>query len=264
MSGPIERAKALSGGRGPDEHNRQTRELSQQTRELSTMNELVLIADDETEITAILEAYLAREGLRTVCAADGRIALDQHAILKPDIVLLDVNMPNVDGWETLAELRRRGDTPVIMITALDEDMERLQGLRLGADDYVVKPFNPAEIVARVKAVLRRSNARADSPVLRVGRLEIDLESFLAKVRDGDGTTPLPLTLTEFRLLAHMARSPSRAFSRSELVDACLPGGDALERTVDSHMSNLRRKLDEAGATGLMSVVRGVGYRLATP
>ncbi|OAI28065.1 DNA-binding response regulator [Methylosinus sp. R-45379] len=228
------------------------------------MNELVLIADDEPEITAILDAYLAREGLRTVSAADGRIALDQHAILKPDIVLLDVNMPNVDGWETLAELRRRGDTPVIMITALDEDIERLQGLRLGADDYVVKPFNPAEIVARVKAVLRRTNARADSSVLRIGKLEIDLEGFLAKVRDGNATAPLPLTLTEFRLLAHMAKSPSRAFSRSELVDACLPGGDALERTVDSHMSNLRRKLDEAGATGLMNVVRGVGYRLAAP
>jgi two-component system response regulator AdeR len=151
-----------------------------------------------------------------------------------------------------------------MITALDEDIERLQGLRLGADDYVVKPFNPAEIVARVKAVLRRTNARGDSPVLRIGKLEIDLESFLAKVRDGDATTPLSLTLTEFRLLAHMAKSPSRAFSRSELVDACLPGGDALERTVDSHMSNLRRKLDEAGATGLMNVVRGVGYRMATP
>ncbi|WP_161914796.1 response regulator [Methylosinus sp. C49] len=228
------------------------------------MNELVLIADDEPEITAILEAYLAREGLRTVSAADGRIALDQHAILKPDIVLLDVNMPNVDGWETLAELRRRGDTPVIMITALDEDIERLQGLRLGADDYVVKPFNPAEIVARVKAVLRRTNARGDSPVLRIGKLEIDIESFLAKVRDGEAAASLPLTLTEFRLLAHMAKSPSRAFSRGELVDACLPGGDALERTVDSHMSNLRRKLDEAGASGLMNVVRGVGYRLAAP
>lgn len=228
------------------------------------MNELVLIADDEPEITAILEAYLAREGFRTVSAADGRIALDQHAILKPDLVLLDVNMPNVDGWEMLTELRRRGETPVIVITALDEDIERLQGLRLGADDYVVKPFNPAEIVARAKAVLRRTNARADSPVLRIGKLEIDLEAYLVTLRCGDTATSLTLTLTEFRLLAHMAKSPSRTFSRGELVDACLPGADALERTVDSHVSNLRRKLDGAGATGLMHVVRGVGYRLAAP
>lgn len=226
------------------------------------MNELILVAEDEPEIVTILEAYLAREGFRTVSAADGQVALDQHAILKPDLVLLDVNMPKVDGWEVLTELRRRGDTAVIMVTALDEDIDRLQGLRLGADDYVIKPFNPAEVVARTKAVLRRSSASGNSVVVRIGKLEIDLESYLAKVLNDDAATPLSLTLTEFRLLAHMAKFPMRAFSRGELVDACLPGGDALERTVDSHMSNLRRKLDEAGASGMMSVVRGIGYRLA--
>ncbi len=227
------------------------------------MNELVLVAEDEPDIAKILEAYLVREGFRTVGAADGQIALDQHAILKPDLVLLDVKMPKVDGWDVLSELRRRGATPVIMITALDQDIDRLQGLRLGADDYVVKPFNPAEVVARTKAVLRRSNLSVSKATLRVGKVEIDLESHSVKVRNDNVAGPVQLTLTEFRLLAHMAKSPTRAFSRSELVDACLPGGDALERTVDSHISNLRRKLDEAGASGMMSVVRGVGYRLAT-
>jgi two-component system response regulator AdeR len=227
------------------------------------MNQLIFVAEDEPDIAKILEAYLVREGFRTVGAADGQIALDQHAILKPDLVLLDVKMPKVDGWDVLSELRRRGATPVIMITALDQDIDRLQGLRLGADDYVVKPFNPAEVVARTKAVLRRSNLSLSKATLRVGKVDIDLESHSVKVRNHNVAVPLQLTLTEFRLLAHMAKSPTRVFSRSELVDACLPGGDALERTVDSHISNLRRKLDEAGASGMMSVVRGVGYRLAT-
>lgn len=227
------------------------------------MNELILIAEDEPDIAGILDAYLVREGCRTVTAGDGQTALDQHAILKPDLVLLDVKMPKLDGWEVLAELRRRGETPVIMITALDQDLDRLQGLRLGADDYVVKPFNPAEVVARAKAVLRRSGQIVNRAILRIGKLEIDLESHLAKVH-GDGKPALlQLTLTEFRLLAHMAKAPIRAFSRGELIDACLPAGDALERTVDSHVSNLRRKLDEAGAPGMMTMVRGIGYRLTT-
>ncbi|MBS0247826.1 MAG: response regulator transcription factor [Proteobacteria bacterium] len=227
------------------------------------MNELILVAEDEPEIAKILDAYLVREGFRTVSAADGQIALDQHSILRPDLVLLDIKLPRVDGWEVLSELRRRGETPVIMITALDQDIDRLQGLRLGADDYVVKPFNPAEVVARAKAVLRRSSRAGNRSILRIGKVEVDLDSHLAKVLMEDGSIPLQLTLTEFRLLAHMAKAPMRAFGRSELIDACLPGGDALERTVDSHISNLRRKLDNAGATGMMSVVRGIGYRLAS-
>lgn len=226
------------------------------------MNALILIAEDELEIVQILDAYLTREGMRTVRAADGRTVLDLHASLKPDLVLLDVKMPRLDGWEVLSELRRRGETPVVMVTALDQDIDRLQGLRLGADDYVVKPFNPVEVVARVKAVLRRTERSASNGVLRIDRLELDLDAYLARVLIGDVPVPLHLTLTEFRLLAHMAKSPTRAFSRSELVDACLPGGDALERTVDSHISNLRRKLAEAGLSGMMSVVRGIGYRLA--
>ncbi|ALV26251.1 MULTISPECIES: response regulator [Pannonibacter] len=226
------------------------------------MTALVLIAEDDDEISAILDAYLVREGFRTVQARDGRTALDLHLALKPDLVLLDVTMPRLDGWEVLAELRRRGTTPAIMITALDKDIDRLQGLRIGADDYVVKPFNPIEVVARAKAVLRRSGVASAAGVLRAGNLAIDLDAYEVSFDDGAGPVRLSLTLTEFRILAHMARSPARVFTRSELVDACLPGSDALDRTVDSHLSKLRKKLEQAGATGLLPGVRGIGYRLS--
>lgn len=224
-------------------------------------NPLVLIAEDEAEIADVIAAYLEREGMRTVRAADGRTALDHHLLLKPDLIMLDVLMPALDGWQVLAEVRRRGNTPVIMLTALDQDLNKLQGLRTGADDYVVKPFNPVEVAARVRAVLRRA---ADRPgqMLRIGPLEIDLESHLATVLTDNGPVRPTLTLTEFRLLVHMANAPMRVFSRGDLIDACLAGGDALERTVDSHLSKLRRKLEEAGALGLVNNVRGVGYRLA--
>lgn len=226
------------------------------------MNSLVLIAEDEPEIAEIIVAYLEREGFRCVCALDGRTALELHLALRPDIVLLDVTMPGIDGWSVLSELRRRGDTPVIMVTALDQDIDKLQALRIGADDYVVKPFNPVEVVARARAVLRRSGGPGSGSVIRVGRVEVDIESHLASVTDGQSCRQLALTLTEFRILAHMARAPMRVFTRGEIVDACLPGAEALDRTVDSHLSKLRRKLEGAGASGMLSGVRGVGYRLA--
>ncbi|WP_416067169.1 response regulator [Rhizobium sp. ZK1] len=226
------------------------------------MNALAIIAEDDSEIVDILDAYMTREGFRTVRAADGKTAIDLHLALKPDLMLVDVTMPRLDGWEVLAEIRRRGDTPVIMITALDKDIDRLQGLRIGADDYIVKPFNPIEVVARAKAVLRRAGLGNAAGVLRVSRLTIDLDSYQARVEANGENKAVPLTLTEFRLLAHMARAPMKVFARGELVDACLPGGDALDRTVDSHVSNLRRKLELAGAPGMLSGVRGVGYRLA--
>ena len=224
-------------------------------------NALVLVVEDETEIAEIVTAYLEREGFRCVHGGDGKSALELHKALKPDMVLLDVGLPRGDGWEVLAELRRRGDTPVIMITALDKDIDKLQALRIGADDYVVKPFNPVEVVARVRAVLRRATSRSSRGIVRVGRLRLDQESHLASVARGDGLVHLNLTLTEYRLLIHMAAAPMRVFSRGELVDACLRGGDALDRTVDSHISKLRRKLAEAGIDDMPSGVRGVGYRL---
>ncbi|WP_423600003.1 response regulator [Roseateles sp. MS654] len=224
---------------------------------------LVLLAEDEPEIADILEAYLGREGFRTVRASDGRRALESHLSLRPDLVLLDVQMPLLDGWRVLSCIRERGDTPVIMLTALDQDVDKLTGLRIGADDYVVKPFNPAEVVARVHAVLRRAGkaSRKAGQILRSAPFEIDLENHVASVTIGDEPQTLNLTLTEFKLLSEMARFPKRAYSRAELLVSCLPEGDALERTVDSHVSKLRKKLEDLGIEGVPASVRGVGYRL---
>jgi two-component system response regulator AdeR len=226
-------------------------------------NALVLLVEDEPEIVDILETYFGREGFRTVSANDGPTGLAHHLRLRPDIIILDVKMPGQDGYEVLAALRRRGDTPVIMVTALAEDLDKLQALRIGADDYVVKPFNPLEVVARAKAVLRRTRGRDAGTAIRVGPLTIDPNAYMASVETVRGEISLELTRTEFRLLTHMAGSPNRVFERGELVDACLPEGEALERTVDSHVSNLRRKLASAGADGLVTGVRGVGYKLVS-
>ena len=228
------------------------------------LSPLVLIAEDEPQIARILAGYLERDGYRTAFALDGRQALAQHLSLSPDLLLLDVQMPLCDGWEVLAQVRRRGDTPVIMLTARDQDADKLAALRVGADDYIVKPFNPAEVVARVAAVLRRSRLRpaAVPPArLRCGPIEIDQESYAASVLHDGMTSPLNLTLTEFRLLAHLARTPRRVCSRLELLEACLPEGNTLERTVDSHVSKLRKKLEEAGVANMPASLRGVGYRL---
>jgi two-component system response regulator AdeR len=227
-------------------------------------NALILIIEDEPEIAEIIETYFAREGFRVISAGDGPTGLAHHLRLRPDLVVLDIKLPGVDGYEVLAAIRRRGDTPVIMVTALAEDLDKLQALRIGADDYVVKPFNPLEVVARAKAVLRRTMGRAPEQVLRVGPLSVDSQAYRATVDSGAGPVTLDLTPTEFRILAHVAASPGRAFERTELVDACLPEGEALDRTVDSHVSNLRRKLMAAGADGMLNGVRGVGYRLDVP
>ena len=226
-------------------------------------NALICVVEDDPDIAHILTTYLERERLRVVCAADGETALLQHRSLKPDLLLLDVNIPKQDGFSVLAEVRRRGDTPVIFTTAMAEDIDRLTGLRMGADDYVVKPFNPAEVVARVKAVLRRTRGAVRAGVLRHGSIEADLSAHLARVLDPEaGAAPLSLTLSEFRILVQFLNTPMRVLSRGEILDACLPDSEALERTVDSHVSNLRRKLEAAGAVGFIVNVRGVGYRLA--
>lgn len=224
---------------------------------------LILIAEDEPEIADILRAYLAHGDFRTAHAADGAQALELHQTLKPDLVLLDVQMPRHDGWQVLSEIRRRGDTPVIMLTALDQDLDKLIGLRMGADDYVVKPFNAAEVVARVQAVLRRTvqARRSDAHLLQAGPFRVDLESREISIQV-EGASHVPeLTVTEFNLLASLVRSPRRIFSRAELLLDCLPEGHTLERTVDSHISKLRKKLESLGVQGMPVGVRSLGYRL---
>lgn len=227
------------------------------------MSSLILIADDAAEGVEILDAALRRDGFRTVVAADGQQAADLHASLKPDLALLSVRLPVRDGWDVLGELRRRGETPVIMVGDWDEAADKLQALRIGADDYIAKPFKPAEVTACIQTILRRSGGGRAAKTLRVGPLEVQLENYLAAILTPSGKRRLDLTLTEFRILAHMARTPLRVFSRSEIMQACFPNQAVLERTIDSHVSHLRRKLDAADAAGLLTNVRGVGYRLET-
>lgn len=220
---------------------------------------LVLVVEDEPQIAEVLEGYLKREGFRTDWAADGHQALALHRNNRPDLILLDIQIPGLDGFEVLRKIRETSQTPIIFVTALSEDLDKLLGLRLGADDYVVKPFSPLEVVARVTAVLRRvaQISQAPASVLHMGNLEIDTVGFFVRV----GDTRLDLTLTEYRLIEHLARYPNRTFSRNELIEACLPESDALERVVDAHIGNLRKKIEAAGGKGLLETVRGLGYRL---
>lgn len=223
---------------------------------------VILIVEDDIEIAEILTAYLQKAGYTVSHAENGALALELYATSSPDLIILDVRMPVMDGWQVLAEVRRRGNTPVIMLTASDDDVDKLSALRIGADDYVVKPFNPAEVVARVQAVLRRTQVvtRAND-IFSTQTLSINLQQHSVIVKP-HGTDIAPrLTTTEFRLITQFVREPSRVFSRDELLELCFPESDTLPRTVDSHISKLRRKLDDAGASGLLQNVRGFGYRL---
>ncbi|CAE6791000.1 two-component system regulatory protein [Xanthomonas arboricola pv. fragariae] len=222
----------------------------------------VLLVEDDADSASILDAYLRRDGFDVAIAGDGERAIHLHRQWAPDLVLLDVMLPGLSGIEVLSAIRRASDTPVIMVTAIGDEPEKLGALRYGADDYVVKPYSPKEVVARVHAVLRRSVAvRAPGEPLRHGRLSVDLAAVVATVqRETGDSVALDLTPTEFNLLALLLKTPFKAFTRSELLDACLPDSDALERVVDSHIHNLRRKLEVHGITGVLVTVRAVGYR----
>lgn len=222
---------------------------------------LVLIVEDEHDIASVVSRYFERESFRTVVASEGDTALQHLQMLKPDIVVLDVKLPKRDGFEILGAIRQRCDTPVIMATALKDDLDKLSAFRMGVDDYVAKPYNPMELVARAKSILKRGKSTAGN-ILRYGVLEVDLDSHSACVVGGEGNARLDLTLTEFRLLSVLMGSPTRAFSRAHLLDTCFADSNAVERTVDSHVSNLRRKLLSVGVEDYCTTVRGVGYRLA--
>jgi DNA-binding response OmpR family regulator len=222
-------------------------------------DKLILIVEDDADSASVLEAYLLRDGFTVMLAEDGRQGLDLFQRERPDLVLLDMMLPRLGGTEVLAQIRRAGDTPVIMVTAIGDEPEKLGALRYGADDYVVKPYNPKEVVARVHAVLRRCHqAPRDDRWLRHGALTVDLESFSATVE----ARLLELTPTEFGLLATLMRTPHKAFTREELLERCLPESEALARVVDTHLHNLRRKLEAAGLPGVPVTVRAIGYRFS--
>ncbi|HLR46854.1 MAG TPA: response regulator transcription factor [Deinococcales bacterium] len=220
---------------------------------------LILVVEDEREIADILEKFLRQRGFDTEWARDGEEALALFRQVRPDLVLLDLLLPRRDGLEVMKEIRRAENTPVIMLTARSEEIDKVLGLELGADDYITKPFRPLEVVARINAVLRRSRAGRDEVdlPLRAGGIEVDEVRALALVRG----ERLQLTTTEFRLLQQFVAQPGRVFSRQQLLEAAMPESDALERVVDVHIGNLRRKLAAAGLPDVITTVRGMGFRL---
>ncbi|MGY2237076.1 response regulator transcription factor [Pseudomonas gingeri] len=225
-------------------------------------NKRILIVEDDADGASILEAYLKKDGFEVFLAEDGAKGLMLFRQLSPSLVLLDMMLPKMSGAELLSEIRRVGDTPVIMVTAIGDEPEKIGALRYGADDYVVKPCNPREVVARVYAVLRRyygsSNARS---LIECDGVWVDSDSIIAGVRStNNDSTTLDLTRSEFLLLSALVRTPNKAFTREELLEICMPESDALSRVVDAHVHNLRKKLESAGVVDALVTVRSVGYR----
>jgi two-component system, OmpR family, response regulator AdeR len=220
---------------------------------------LILVVEDEPQIAEMIVQYLKRGGFRTEHASDGLEALKSHRTLRPNLVLLDVQLPGIDGIEVLKRIRAEANTAIIMLTARHEDLDKLEALTLGADDYIVKPFSPIEMVARVKAVLRRTtlSAAPSAGPIRIGPLEIDARETLVKLHG----QRLSLTPSEYNIIEHLANHPNSTVARAELLEVIVSDSEVHERIIDAHMSNLRRKFIVAGAAEMIETVRGVGYRL---
>lgn len=224
----------------------------------------ILIVDDEPKIIQIARDYLEHAGLNVVTASDGKTALAVWRAAKPDLIVLDLGLPNMDGLDVTRTIRRErglqdGNTPIIMLTARSEESDKLVGLELGADDYIVKPFSPKELVARVRAVLRRmENTSNGGEVIRAGNVTLDLPRMRVTI---DGRA-IEVTPTEFHLLAALARQPGRIFTRAQLLDAVRGVAfESYERAIDAHVKNLRRKIEpDPRAPRYVLTVYGMGYK----
>lgn len=229
------------------------------------MPRTILIADDDPHIRQLLAFALAKAGLETCEADDGEATLAQVTAHAPDLVVLDINMPRMDGLEVCRRLRATGEIPILFLSSRDDEIDRVLGIELGADDYVVKPFSPREVVARVMAILRRTAARPPAmedgaQPIRHGLLVLDVEGWRAEWAGGE----IPLTVTEFALLRTLATMPAKVFSRDAIIDRLHgPGFAITDRTIDSHVRNLRAKFARAGAHDLIETRAGIGYRLGT-
>jgi DNA-binding response OmpR family regulator len=223
----------------------------------------VLVVDDEPRIVQLARDYLEHAGFAVLAASDGRAALQIARSRHPDLVVLDLGLPGLDGLDVTRALRADGNLPIVMLTARDDELDKLLGLELGADDYLTKPFSPRELVARVRAVLRRAE-RAAEPADRIvaGELVLDVPRLQGSVAGRS----IELTPSEFAILATMARQPGRVFTRSQLLDAVR--GDAFEsyeRAIDAHVKNIRRKIEpDPRQPRYLLTVYGVGYRVAEP
>lgn len=226
------------------------------------VSDVVLIVDDDPDIRNLVQASLELEGFEAVSVADGATALKRFDAVDPDLVILDVLMPGMSGTELCRELRQRSSVPILFLSGRSEDIDRIIGLELGADDYMSKPFNPRELVARVRAILRRTSPAAPAPsgtdgVMRHGRLRINLERFEAFF----GEESVELTKTEFMLLRTLMRRPGKVYSRDELISGAYEDQiHVSDRTIDSHIRRLRNKLHDVGADPI-ETVRGIGYKL---
>jgi DNA-binding response OmpR family regulator len=224
----------------------------------------ILVVDDEPRIVQLVRDYLEHGGFTVLVASDGQAALRTARTGRPDLVVLDLGLPGLDGLDVARALRRDGEVPIIMLTARTDETDKLVGLELGADDYMTKPFSPKELVARVRAVLRRAEVlHSPSDVIRVGTdVELDvprMEARFAKRR-------IELTKTEFQLVATMARQPGRVFTRAQLLDAVKGVAfESYERAIDAHIKNIRRKVEQnPRSPRYLLTVFGVGYRFAEP
>ena len=218
----------------------------------------ILIVDDDPRLRDLVRIALERAGHSVLTASDGKQALVQAAREAPDLVVLDVGLPEMDGFETCRRLRERSEVPILFLTARDDEIDRILGLELGADDYVTKPFSPRELVARVRAILKRSAGLQPTAKLEFESLILDTHTRICRVAGVEAE----LTATEFGLLERLMRDPSRLVSRRELLGAVWgPNSLVSDRTLDSHLRNLRRKLTEAGCADAVETVHGQGIRL---
>ena len=223
------------------------------------MQERILVVDDEPKIVKLARDYLEKSGFQVLTAGDGQTALAMARRERPDLVVLDLMLPGLDGWDVCRTLRRESDVPIIMLTARAEESDQIVGLELGADDYVTKPFSPRALVARVRALLRRAQNQLKMPdTLRLNGLEIDLQGHRVTVDD----EPLHLTPNEFRLLVVLAQHPGQTLSREQLIEQVHGAAAAgFDRSIDSHIKNLRRKLEpNPTQPRFIETVYGVGYR----
>ena len=227
------------------------------------MNELILVVDDQPKIVTQARDFLEQAGFRVTTAGDGKTAIETTRRERPDFVVLDLRLPDMDGLDVCRTIRAESQVPILMLTARVEEADRLVGLELGADDYVTKPFSPRELVARVRAILRRVQGPKDETgMIRIGDLEIDLNGHQVK----RGADIVHLTPIEFRVLATLAARPGQTFTRVQLLDALHSVAyEGFDRSIDSHIKNLRRKIErDASAPDLVLTVYGVGYKIRAP
>lgn len=228
-------------------------------------NGKVLVIEDDPRTAALIATYLEREGFEPLTAGDGKLGLQKIRNHKPILVILDIMLPGMDGWDVCREMRRFADVPVIMLTARGDEIDRISGLTLGADDYVVKPFSPRELMARVRAILRRINPTRETDTALLTCDDLVLDSVKRRVTIGGRA--LSLTPHEYTLLHRLMAAPGRVFNRDELINSLYPGGEAhvVDRVVDVHIGKLRQKIEaDPAAPRFILTVRGMGYRFRDP